>query len=165
MDAGVFFVSTISDFTLTKIFIKSFLSTIFSPMSVIFMLFFVFGFTYLLSKRENQIANKQFFSKNKTAITILLLFSLLGNIECSKQSIMKNTADVSENYSKVCRMVPIKMLDEHFTDSEVTDAMAKSGCNPEAFPLIKFLWTIKNTGHSTWKHTHGQYDLREQNDT
>jgi hypothetical protein len=173
IDASGFFAPTISNATITSIMVKTFLTTIFSPFAIFSMLFFTVGVVYLFgmmlhnnsdSKTGKKQYLKNFFLKNKILIGSLLLVSLLVNVEVNKESMIKDSVDNMVLPSKVCRVIPMKMLDAHMSDNAIMDAMSKSGCNPGSFGTTKFLWSIQPKKTPGWKHTHGQYNLREFGD-
>ena len=163
----------------TKLFLKSALSVIFSPVSIVLMLLLTVGIFYILTlmvysftqhathnklKMSKDSFIKHSFKNNKSTLVIFLFAALCVNITMSLQKIIDNSTTAMLPYEKMCTIIPEKMLENNLSDDYISSAMDISGCNSQALPGIKYLWHMIPKKPEQRQHTHGQYNERERNE-
>jgi len=161
----------VSDFVIAKIMMLMTLSIVFSPTAIIIMLLFSFGLPYLLVRTVSNINKKvsvktsDIFRKNKSTLIILFALALFGNISYNQKNIADSTNIELKPYTKMCTVIPQKMLDMNYSDEDIMDAMTKSGCNAASLPLTKLFWSMIPKKPKPLHYLHGQWGYREELDT
>jgi hypothetical protein len=142
-------VPNVGNLTFVKIFAKTILTTMFSPISLALTILLTLGIIYMLSlmtytmitkkfnKREQNKFVKNVFVNNKSVVVVVLLIGLFMNFSINKESIVKDTTVKVSQYDKVCTMITEQEMDQGLSDEQVMKDMDASGCNSKALPFIK----------------------------
>lgn len=164
----------VSSYTMTKIFAKTLVSVVCSPVPLLTTILVSFGVAYMISgmiynstdvnvAQNRSSFTKKFFIKNKVLVSCLFLLALLMNVAINSNKIVTESLIAIKPYDLACTFITQKEIDAGYDDEKIRSDMKESGCNPVAFAQVKTLYNSvpKPKSKAPQKYFHNQYGYRD----
>jgi hypothetical protein len=169
-------IPSIGNLTVVKVFVKTAIATVFSPIPLLITLLLTLGVIYLISlvtynlvnekhtsKEQNKFV-KKVFMQNKSVITIALLVGFALNFFVNENTIVMQTTAKTAQYEKVCTFIAQKELAQGLSDAQVAQDMDESNCNSKSLPFIElFNQLFGQNSHNFPVTPRGNWSQRDTN--